>query len=94
MVAGRKLGPPNNAAENGAMATLRALPDVFRYTRQALTLVWNTSKGLTVALAVLTLVAGVLPAAIAYVGALIVDAVVAAIAERQSGAADLTDVLG
>ncbi len=94
MVAGRKLGPPNTAAENGAMATLRALPDVFRYTRQALTLVWNTSKGLTVALAVLTLVAGVLPAAIAYVGALIVDAVVAAIAERQSGAADLTDVLG
>lgn len=76
------------------MATLRALPEVFRYTRQALTLVWNTSKGLTVALAVLTLVAGVLPAAIAYVGALIVDAVVAAMTEQQSGAADLSDVLG
>lgn len=94
MVAGRKLGPTNAAAENGAMATLRALPEVFRYTRQALTLVWNTSKGLTVALAVLTLVAGVLPAAIAYVGALIVDAVVAAMTEQQSGAADLSDVLG
>jgi len=94
MVAGRKLGPTNAADENGAMATLRALPEVFRYTRQALTLVWNTSKGLTVALAVLTLVAGVLPAAIAYVGALIVDAVVAAMTEQQSGAADLSDVLG
>jgi ATP-binding cassette subfamily B protein len=40
--------------------------------------VWSTNGRLTVALAILTLVAGVLPAAMAYVGALIIDAVLAA----------------
>ena len=56
---------------------------------------WSTSRRLTVALALLTLVAGVLPAAIAYIGALIVDAVVAAIAAHgASGAVDLDAVLG
>ncbi|HEY9780827.1 MAG TPA: ABC transporter ATP-binding protein [Leptolyngbyaceae cyanobacterium] len=41
-------------------------------------LVWTTSRPLTIFLAVLTLVAGLLPAAIAYVGKLIVDGVVLA----------------
>jgi ATP-binding cassette subfamily B protein len=77
------------------MATLRALPEVFQYTRQALDLVWATSHRLTISLALLTLVAGILPAGIAYVGALIVDAVVAAIAAQHAGGvADLTTVLG
>ena len=40
-----------------------------------LELVWSTNRALTLSLAVLTLVAGVLPAAVAYVGSLIVDAV-------------------
>ena len=53
---------------------------VFVYSRRALELVWTTSRGLTIALAVLTLVAGVLPAVIAYIGQLIVDGVVAAMA--------------
>ena len=52
---------------------------VFRYSRRAIGLVWTTSRKLTIVLAFLTLVAGVLPAAIAYVGQLIVDGVVAAI---------------
>ncbi len=52
---------------------------VFRYSRRALELVWTTNRRLTVALAALTLAAGVLPAGIAWVGALIVDSVVAAI---------------
>jgi ATP-binding cassette subfamily B protein len=79
----------------GSMATLRALPEVFQYTRHALELVWSTSRPLTAALALLTLAAGVLPAGIAYVGALIVDAVVAAIAAHQAtGAVDLSTVLG
>jgi len=93
MVAGRKLtpSPPVGA---GGLATLRALPEVFQYTRHALELVWATSRQLTVALAVLTLAAGVLPAGIAWVGAQIVDAVVAAIAaQRASGVTDLTAVL-
>ncbi|HKJ20153.1 MAG TPA: ABC transporter ATP-binding protein, partial [Woeseiaceae bacterium] len=53
---------------------------VFVYSRRALELVWTTSRGLTITLAVLTLVAGVLPAVIAYIGQLIVDGVVAAMA--------------
>ncbi|MBV8877980.1 MAG: ABC transporter ATP-binding protein [Gammaproteobacteria bacterium] len=59
--------------------TLRGFFGVFRYSRRALELVWSTNRGLTVALALLTLLAGVLPASVAYVGALIVDAVVGAI---------------
>ena len=51
---------------------------VFGYSRRALDLVWTTSRTLTFTLAILTLVAGILPAAIAYVGQLIVDGVVAA----------------
>src|SRR3546814_16390481 len=51
---------------------------VFRYSRRAVELVWSTSRGLTVALGLLTLVAGLLPAGVAWVGALILDAVVAA----------------
>jgi ATP-binding cassette subfamily B protein len=95
MVAGRKLNPGGAAPGAGGVTTLRALPEVFRYTRHALALVWATSRTLTVALALLTLVAGMVPAAIAYVGALIVDAVVAAIAvHAASGVADLSTVLG
>ncbi|QEA39318.1 ABC transporter ATP-binding protein [Pistricoccus aurantiacus] len=52
----------------------------FRYSRRALALVWDTSRGLTIGLALCTLVAGVLPAVAAWVGKLIVDAVVAAMA--------------
>jgi len=51
---------------------------VFVYSRRAMELVWTTSRALTITLAVLTLVAGVLPAVIAYIGQLIVDGVVAA----------------
>jgi ATP-binding cassette subfamily B protein len=52
---------------------------VFVYSRRAMELVWTTSRGLTITLAILTLVAGILPAVIAYIGQLIVDGVVAAI---------------
>lgn len=51
---------------------------LFSYGREALGLVWTTSRGLTIALALLTIVAGLLPAAIAWVGQLIIDAVVSA----------------
>lgn len=52
---------------------------VFKYSRVAVEIVWSTSAALTITMAVATLIAGVLPAAIAYVGQLIVDAVVTAI---------------
>jgi len=64
-------GPPPEATTRGFLG-------VFRYSRRAMELVWTTNRRLTVALALLTLLAGVLPAAMAWVGALIIDAVVAA----------------
>src|SRR6185437_16744635 len=70
--------------------TLRGFFGVFRYSRRAIELVWSTNRPLTVALACLTVIAGVLPASVAYVGALIVDAVVAAI---RSGGADTRRVV-
>ena len=51
---------------------------MFRYSSRALELVWTTSRPLTITLALLTLLAGILPAAIAYIGQLIVDGVVEA----------------
>ncbi|MBD2186702.1 ABC transporter ATP-binding protein [Pseudanabaena mucicola] len=51
---------------------------IFRYGIKALGLVWTTSRALTIAIAIFTLVNGLLPAAIAYVGKLIVDSVVLA----------------
>jgi ATP-binding cassette subfamily B protein len=68
----------------------RGFLGVFAYSRRALDLVWTTSRPLTVAFALLTLVAGTLPAAVAYVGALIVDAVVAAIQADEVARAALT----
>jgi ATP-binding cassette, subfamily B, bacterial len=74
----------NRGPGSGDALSLRGFFGVFRYSRRALELVWTTHRGLTVALALLTLIAGVLPASVAYVGALIVDAVVTAM---RSGAA-------
>ncbi len=56
----------------------RSFLGVFRFSGRALGLVWSTSRALTVALALLTLLAGLLPAGVAFVGAHIVDAVVSA----------------
>ena len=68
---------------DGDTVTLQGFFGVFRYSRRALELVWSTHRGLTIALALLTLIAGVLPASVAYVGSLIVDAVVGATANKQ-----------
>jgi ATP-binding cassette subfamily B protein len=69
----------------------RGFAGVFAYSRRALELVWTTSKPLTICFALLTLIAGALPAAVAYVGALIVDAVVAAIQASSDARASLTN---
>jgi ATP-binding cassette subfamily B protein len=70
------------------------LTGVFEYSRRALLLVWSTNKALSVSLALLTLLAGVLPAGIAYVGAQIVDAVIhAADLHRRSGITSLNLVI-
>jgi ABC-type multidrug transport system fused ATPase/permease subunit len=69
---------------------LTAFFGVFRYSRRALALVWQTSRPLTLGLAVCTLVAGVLPAVAAWIGQLIVDAVVEAMAYHRETGATLT----
>ncbi|NJM18795.1 MAG: ABC transporter ATP-binding protein [Richelia sp. RM2_1_2] len=56
--------------------TIQQSGAVFRYSGRAVNLVWTTNRTLTIILAILTLVAGLLPAAVAYIGKLIVDAVV------------------
>ena len=61
-----------------AVSLFRRSLGVFAYSSRALELVWTTSRPLTIILALLTLLAGVLPAAIAYIGQLIVDGVVEA----------------
>lgn len=58
---------------------------MFRQLRHGLGLVWTTSRPLSVVLAVASLLAGLLPAAAAWVGKLIVDSVVRA---AQTGAAE------
>ncbi len=87
--------PPRRAQATAAppeTTTLRGFFGVFRYSRRALELVWSTNRGLTLALALLTLLAGALPVSVAYVGSLIVDAVVAAM--RAGGlAARVTELV-
>ncbi|HEX7479607.1 MAG TPA: ABC transporter ATP-binding protein [Polyangiales bacterium] len=67
-------------APPAARAGLRDFLGVFQYTGRAFSLVWQTSRPVMVWLSLLSAVAGLLPAAITYVGKLIVDAVVAAAA--------------
>ena len=69
---------PRLNARDDAGLSLRSFLGVFGYGRQALRLVWDTNRQLLGWLAALTLIAGLLPAGIAWVGARIVDGVVAA----------------
>ncbi|HZO20969.1 MAG TPA: ABC transporter ATP-binding protein [Steroidobacteraceae bacterium] len=80
--------PPHPALDRtaGEARSLQGFFGVFRYSRRAIELVWSTNFALTLALAALTLIAGVLPAAVAYIGSLIVDAVVAAMRAEATGA--------
>ncbi len=64
-------GASVRARLTGAVAIFRQVPGTFR-------LVWDADRTSAIAIALLTLIAAVLPAAIAYVGKLIVDGVVTA----------------
>ncbi|MBW4515963.1 MAG: ABC transporter ATP-binding protein/permease [Timaviella obliquedivisa GSE-PSE-MK23-08B] len=57
---------------------------IFRYCGRAVALVWTTHRQLTLVLAILTLIAGLIPAGIAYLGKLIVDGVVLAAQSQRS----------
>ena len=71
----------------------RSLFGVFAYSRRALVLVWTTNRALSITLGILTVVAGVLPAGIAYIGAQIVDAVIhAAELHHRAGTVELSQV--
>jgi ATP-binding cassette subfamily B protein len=69
-----------NARDDTGLS-VRGFLGVFGYGRQALRLVWETNPALLAWLAGLTLLAGLLPAGIAWFGARIVDGVVAATAD-------------
>ena len=85
--------PPHPLPGEASSGTRLRLLDVFGYSRRALALVWTTNKALCIALGLLTVAAGVLPAGIAYVGSLIVDAVIhAADLHRRTGTTVLHDV--
>ena len=62
--------------EPAAGAARPPIGNIFRYGRHAVELAYSTSPGLCIALALLTVLAGILPAGVAWVGARIVDAVV------------------
>ncbi len=84
-------GDADGIAAGGTLG--RGLKGLFEYSRRALTLVWTTNRPLSIALAGLTLLAGVLPAGIAYLGALIVDAVIrAADLHHRTGTIGLSHV--
>ena len=74
------------SAGAGKAFSAGSLANLIDYSRRAIALVWTTHRGLTIALASLTVFAGLLPAAIAFVGQLIVDTVVELIAQNQAGA--------
>jgi ATP-binding cassette subfamily B protein len=92
--AGNTAGATSSTGTAGAVPpnafNFRGFFEVFKYSRRALELVWSTNRGLTVSIALLTVIAGALPAAVAYVGSLIVDAVVAAV---RAGGIDTARVI-
>jgi ATP-binding cassette subfamily B protein len=84
VIAPHPTGVPGAPPQRADPLTLRGFFNVFRYSRRALDLVLRTSPALTAWLGVLTLIAGTLPAGVAKIGSLLVDAVLAAM--RTSGA--------
>ncbi|MCB8887817.1 ABC transporter ATP-binding protein [Vreelandella malpeensis] len=76
-----------------AASTMADFVGVFRYSRRALALVWDTSRAMMLGLALCTLVAGVLPALAAWVGQLIVDGVVGAMQAFEEAEAPVLAVI-
>ena len=88
-----RLAPPALPADNFLEAMNRHFA-VLAYTRRAVSLVWDTNRRLAILLALLTVAAGLFPAAVAWVGKLIVDGVVMQIeAVRAGSTADYWAVL-
>src|SRR5688500_5648889 len=71
-----RAGDPEGKGLPPQQVTWRSYLGVFRYSRRALSLVWTTSRVLTIGLAVGSVVAGLLPGAMAWVGKQLVDTVI------------------
>src|SRR5438105_9284798 len=93
--------PPEPPPEEAAPKTLRERVDKLRKDSRAMLavlprafgLVWSADKGLTLALALIAVVSGVIPTATAWISKLLVDAVVTA-AGHAGGAAPVGRVTG
>lgn len=66
-------------AEKSSKSPISRFLGVFRYSAVAMRIVWDTSAPLMIVMALTTLIVGLLPAAIASVGGLFVDAVAGAL---------------
>ena len=62
------MSPPVVPTDSDTSSLVGRFFGVFRYSKEALILVWTTDKRLTLILAALTIFAGVIPGPIAYVG--------------------------
>jgi ATP-binding cassette subfamily B protein len=82
----RDKSAPIPTGDAPALPRLSHLFSLFEYSGRAFALVFDTSRAITMWLGALSAAAGLLPAAIAYVGKLIVDAVVAAAQAGPQGA--------
>src|SRR5262245_28090524 len=96
--AGAAAGSSGAAAPAAGLAptsnfSVRNFFAVFKYSRRALELVWSTNKFLAIVIALLTVAAGALPAGVAYVGSVIVDAVVAAVRAGGTDAARVIELV-
>ena len=80
--------PTGPDEQNAELNSVRKFLSVFQYSQLAMKIVWSTSAPLTLAMATSTLLSGVLPAVIASVGGMFVDAVSQAI-QSIGDAADL-----
>ena len=82
----RDKSAPIPTGDAPALPRLSHFLSLFEYTGRAFALVFDTSRAITSWLGALSAAAGLLPAAIAYVGKLIVDAVVVAAQTSPAGA--------
>jgi ATP-binding cassette subfamily B protein len=78
--------PAGSTAVPGILGRFGLNFGVLRYSRRAVALVWSTNRWLTVTLTVFTVAAGLLPAAAAWVGKLVIDAIVAQMGLVKTGA--------
>src|SRR5438445_2430648 len=79
----KNLGERWKLIRDSVRGTLSAMPRVFR-------LVWAASPAATVTLAIVTVVAGIIPAATAYLAKLLINAVVGAVVIRSRNLPDST----